>query len=94
MVSYMIDYVNWFDFIHYYARLQNKDTSAQLEETFQSMRSTLDSSVRSDGTFRPSTSSQQVAAINKQCLPVQGSTSNLHWVNKTKGIDYIIGDQV
>ena len=58
------------------------------------MRSTLNSSVRSDGTFRPSTTSQQVAAVNKQFTPIQGAQSNLSWVTKTERNNYIIGDQV
>jgi len=72
----------------------NKETSTQLEENFQSMRNTLNSSVRSDGTFRPSTTSQQVAAINKQCVPIQGAQSNLNWVAKSERNNCIIGDQV
>ena len=58
------------------------------------MRATLQSCLRSDGTPRPSTSSHQVAIANKQCVPIQGSVSNLQLVTKSEVKDYIIGDQV
>lgn len=58
------------------------------------MRGTLQSCLRSDGTPRPATSTQQVALANKQCTPIQGSVSKLQFVTKSDVEDYVIGDQV
>jgi hypothetical protein len=74
--------------------LQSKENKLLVDEMFQSMRGTLQSCLRSDGTPRPATSAQQVATANKQCTPIQGSVSKLQLVTKSDVEDYIIGDQV
>ncbi|KZR98676.1 Actin-related protein 8, partial [Daphnia magna] len=48
----------------------SKENKLQVDETYQSMRGTLQSCLRSDGTPRPATSTQQVALANKQCTPI------------------------
>ena len=60
--------------------LQTKENKLLVDEMFQSMRGTLQSCLRSDGTPRPATSAQQVATANKQCTPIQGSVSKLQLV--------------
>nr|SVE84755.1 EOG090X02LT [Daphnia pulex] len=72
----------------------SKENKVLVDETYQSMRGTLQSCLRSDGTPRPATSVQQVATSNKQCTPIQGSISKLQLVTKSEVEDYIIGDQV
>jgi hypothetical protein len=74
--------------------VQSKENKVLVDETYQSMRGTLQSCLRSDGTPRPATSVQQVATSNKQCTPIQGSISKLQLVTKSEVEDYIIGDQV
>lgn len=71
-----------------------KDVVAQVEENFQTMRATLQSCLRSDGTPRPSTTPQQAVTSNKQCTPVQGPICNLQGFTSADVKDYIIGDQV
>nr|SVE92898.1 EOG090X02LT [Moina brachiata] len=73
---------------------ETKEISVLIEENYQSMRSTLQSCLRSDGTPRIATSPQQVIAANKTCSPTQGSISNLSYVNKDEAKEYIIGDQL